>query len=147
MDILVKKLHPDAKLPTRAHPVIDGTGDAGFDVYILEEVIIPPGDIVKARTGIAIQIPPGWWGRVKERSNVALKDMVETKAGVIDNGYRGELILGLHNMSQKMWAKYEAGAKVAQLIPIPLYMHGDIIEVDELDESTRGCGGFGSTGR
>jgi|SRR5208283_3015718 len=137
--IKVKKLHPDAKLPTRTHD-----GDAGYDLHILDDVTIPPGEIVKAKTGIAIELPDGYWGFIKERSSTALKGLVVTVAGVVDNGYRGEIILGLFNTSED-WAHYEAGSKVAQIIPISLY-DGDIIEVNKLGDSSRGHGGFGSTG-
>lgn len=149
--LLVKKLVPQATLPKRAHDT-----DAGFDLFVVEDVVIPPGEVVKAKTGVAIQLPEGYWGLIKERSSVALRDHVMTLAGVVDNGYRGEIILALFNTDQAMWVRYPAGDKVAQIIPIPmvktpegLYYGGHSImvkEVSELDESTRGHGGFGSTG-
>lgn len=141
----VKRLHHNAKLPTRAYE-----GDLGFDLYVLEDVNIPAINengglpVVKIRTGIAVELPHGWGAFIKDRSSVATKLGLHTVAGVIDNGYRGEIIVAVVNLSGKE-VKLDAGMKIAQLVPIPVYC-GSVIEVEELNKAERGNKGFGSSG-
>jgi len=141
----VKKLDKRAKLPTRAYD-----GDLGFDLYLLEDTLIPAyeGDrpaLKKLRTGIAVKFPKGWGGFIKDRSSIATKDRLITVAGVIDNGYTGEIIVAVVNLSGKD-VYLSAGTKIAQLVPIPVF-DGSVVEVDELEETKRGDKGFGSSGR
>jgi dUTP pyrophosphatase len=139
----VKKLHPNAIIPTKAY-----FGDLGFDLYALEDTFVPGSDmerspVVKVRTGIAIEFPPGWGAFIKDRSSVALKKKLHVVGGVIDNGYRGEIIVLMSNLSSSP-VQIKAGEKIAQLVPIPL-SYLEIHEVEEFAEETeRGEKGFGS---
>ena len=142
----VKKLSSNAKLPTRAYQ------DAlGYDLYALEDVLIPAVDenggigTAKIRTGIAIELPPMWGAFIKDRSSVATKRRLTVVAGVIDNDYRGEIIVCLENHSGRP-QKIKAGEKIAQLIPIPI-ANFEVFEVSDLSKTNRGEKGFGSTGR
>ncbi|SMO61177.1 dUTP pyrophosphatase [Balnearium lithotrophicum] len=140
-----KRLHPDTKLPTRAYE-----GDLGFDLYALEDVVIPTVNenggipVVKVRTGIAVELPRGWGAFIKDRSSVATRRLLHVVAGVIDNGYRGEIIVALANLSGRE-QRIEKGEKIAQLVPVPV-SDFQVIEVEELTETNRGEGGFGSSG-
>jgi len=141
----VKKLHSEAKLPTRAYE-----GDLGFDLYALEDMELPAVSedggipVVLIRTGIAVEFPPGWGGFIKDRSSVAVKKKLHVIAGVIDNGYRGEIKVAIVNLSGRP-QKVEKGERIAQLVPVILYPY-DIQEADVLSETQRGEGGFGSSG-
>ena len=141
----VKKLHSEAKLPTRAYE-----GDLGFDLYALEDTELPAVSedgglpVVLIRTGIAVEFPPGWGGFIKDRSSVAVKKKLHVIAGVIDNGYRGEIKVAIVNLSGRP-QKVEKGERIAQLVPVILYPY-DIQEADALSETQRGEGGFGSSG-
>jgi dUTP pyrophosphatase len=139
MRIKVKKLHKDAKLPTYGHP-----GDAGMDLYAAEEVVVPAGAIVKIPTGIAMEIPEGCVGLCWDKSGVSMNGGVKTLAGVIDAGFRGEIVLGVYNLKDKEYI-FEKGQKVAQMLVQPV-VAGKIEEVSELDATSRGDGGWGSTG-
>jgi len=139
MKLSIKKLHPDAKLPSYAH-----VSDAGMDFFTLEEVTILPGERVAIKTGIAMAIPDGFVGLFWDKSGVAVKRGLKTIAGVIDAGYRGEVLIGLHNLGHEPQV-FKAGEKIAQML-IQAVEHPELIEVDDLDETARGKGGFGSTG-
>ena len=134
----VKKVHPDAKLPTIAHP-----GDLGCDLYSMEEAIIPPNGQIAVRTGITIMFPEGWGGIVKDRSSMAVAQ-IYSSAGVIDSGYRGEIKVILRNGSDKDFS-IKAGDKIAQIIPLKAEQW-KVEETHELDVTSRSEGGFGSTG-
>ena len=136
--LLVKKLDPAAHPPHRAKE-----GDLGYDLFSLNEVIIPEGGLVKVRTGIALQFPSGWGGVVKDRSSMAAKG-ITVSAGVIDNGYRGEIMILLTNHSGAP-ITIDADQKIAQMIPVPV-TPWEVTEVDDLSDTDRGDGGFGSTG-
>lgn len=140
MELKIKKLHPDAKLPTYAH-----AGDAGFDLYAIESVIIPAGARVLVATGIAMEVPDGYAGLLWDKSGLSNNHGLKTLGGVMDAGYRGEIKVGLVNLSNE---DYEvlAGHKVAQVI-IQKVERAEIMEVEELSGSARGHGGFGSTGK
>lgn len=136
----VKRLHKDATLPTKAHP-----GDAGWDLYSLNITDIPAWGSRLVSTGIAVSIPYGWCGIIKDRSSVALKQSCEVGAGAIDHGYTGELKVLLRNLSPQIkW--FNMGERIAQLLVLPV-PEVRIVEVDSLDESSRGEGGWGSSGR
>jgi dUTP pyrophosphatase len=140
----VKRLHPNAKLPTRAY-----NEALGYDLYALEDVTIPAVDenggigMAKVRTGIAIELPPMWGAFIKDRSSIATKRRLVCVAGVIDPDYRGEIIVCLENHSGKV-QQIKAGEKIAQLVPIPI-LGMPVVESDELTKTNRGDGGFGSS--
>lgn len=136
--LLVKKLDPAAHLPERAKE-----GDLGYDLFSFAEVIIPAGGLGKVRTGIAVEFPSGWGGVIKDRSSMASLHVTVT-AGVIDHGYRGEIIILLSNHGDDDFNIFP-GMKIAQMIPVPVTTW-EVTEVDDLSETDRGDGGFGSTG-
>jgi len=140
MQIPVKKLDPNAKIPTYAH-----VGDAGMDLYALEGVTIEPKQRALIPTGISMAIPDGYVGLIWDKSGVAAKRGLKTLAGVIDSGYRGEVQAALFNTSEETQV-FEAGDKLAQMLIQPIESP-HIMEVDELDPTRRGEDGFGSTGK
>jgi dUTP pyrophosphatase len=135
----VKRLSPDAVLPTVAHP----GEDIGYDLYSAEELTIPPHESAGVNTGIAIEFVPIAGGIVKTRSGLARKRLM-CNAGVIDAGYRGEVIVLMENLGDEPYVIH-IGDKIAQLLEHP-YLAGDVIEA-ELSEAIRGAKGFGSSGR
>lgn len=140
MKIKIKKLVPEAKLPHYAHP-----GDAGLDLCALTDVTVPSGGRAEVRTGLAFEIPDGFVGLVWDKSGLAFKQGLTTMSGVLDAGYRGELKLLIFNTTDQDY-HFAAGDKVCQLLVQPI-VRVEIEEAEELLESTRGEGGFGSTGR
>ena len=139
MIIKIKKLRKEAKLPTHGHP-----GDAGMDFYTTEKVIFAPGKQMHVPTGVAIEIPEGHVGLMWDKSNISFNMGLKMMGGVIDSGYRGEIIVNLLNVSKKE-VIIEKGHKVAQMI-IQKFEHCEILEVDEISETVRGEGREGSTG-
>lgn len=140
MEIKIKKLEPNAITPTYAHAL-----DAGMDMYAVEVVTVAPGERVQVRTGIAMEIPDGYVGLVWDKSSLSHTHGLKTVGGVIDAGYRGEIKIGVINMSTVSYT-FEVGHKVAQLL-IQKIEQPTIITVDTLNDSSRGVGGFGSTGK
>jgi dUTP pyrophosphatase len=137
----VKKTVETATLPEKAHD-----GDLGYDLFAAEEVRIFPGETKLVSTGIAIQFPDGYGGIIKDRSSIATKLKLFTVAGVIDNGYIGELKVALHNSGYNL-QDIKVGDKIAQIILLPT-VNFSVIEVDEVISSDgRGEGGFGSTNK
>ena len=139
----VKRLDPRAKLPAY------GSADAaGADLYALTDgpVTIAPGQTVLIHTGLALAIPQGYVGLVYARSGLATKQGLApaNKVGVIDADYRGELMVSLHNHSGEE-RTVEHGDRIAQLVIAP-YLTARFQEAEELDDTARGSGGFGSTG-
>lgn len=139
MNISAKKLVPDAKLPLRAH-----ADDAGLDLFSAETYTVAPGERIQAKTGIAMAIPTGYAGLIWDKSGVAAKGGIKTMGGVIDAAYRGEIQVILTNLSNVPYT-IEKGAKIAQLLVQPVELPS-MVEVDTLEETARGEGGFGSTG-
>lgn len=142
--ISVKKLKPNAVIPTY------GSAEAaGADLYacLEESVTIVPGQTVFIPTGIAMEIPKGYAGLAYARSGLACKrDLAPAnKVGVIDSDYRGEFMIALHNHGTKI-RTVEHGERIAQLVITPVYTPG-FVEVDDLSDTARGTGGFGSTGK
>lgn len=135
----LRKVHTDALLPTRAHH-----DDAGIDLYTYKEVTLPPHTTVKISTGIALAIPTGFVGLIWDKSSVSGKG-IKTLGGVIDAQYRGELIVVLHNLNDEAYT-CKQGDKIAQML-IQKVEFFPIEEAQELDETDRGRGGFGSTGK
>jgi dUTP pyrophosphatase len=141
MILKVKKLSEDAMLPRYAHP-----GDAGMDLYASEDLEIGPGQSCMVRTGIAIEVPTGTEAQVRPRSGLALKRQVTVlnTPGTIDEGYRGEVGVILINHGAEPFS-VTRGMKVAQMVVKPV-VTVEVKEVDELSDTPRGTGGFGSTG-
>jgi dUTP pyrophosphatase len=140
MRIDVKKLDPAAKLPVRAHE-----GDAGLDLCALEGTTIGAGERGVVGTGIAIAVPYGHVGLILDRSGLAAKEGITNLGGVIDAGYRGEWKVIMLNTSDKPY-EVAAGERIAQILVVPIALP-DVCEVSELDDTMRGDGHFGSTGR
>ena len=134
----VKKLSPNAMLPTVAHP----GEDIGYDLYAAEDITLPARGAAGVHTGIAIEFVPTAGGIVKTRSGMAKKRLI-CNAGVIDAGYRGEIIVLMENLADEPYT-IRQGDKIAQLLEHP-FLAGDVAE-EELSEATRGAKGFGSSG-
>ena len=139
MKLQIKKLHTDAKIPTHGHP-----GDAGMDMYVLEEVVFMPGEQKRVHTGIAMEIPEGHVGLVWDKSSISFNKGLKVMGGVIDAGFRGEFVASMVNMSDQKQI-IEKGQKFTQMI-IQKFEDCDIVEVSELSDTVRGEGREGSTG-
>lgn len=139
MTIRIKKLKEDAVLPQYAHP-----GDAGMDFFSNEELNLKPGERRLVLTGISMAIPENYVGLIWDKSGIAANFGIKTMAGVVDASYRGEIKILLRNTSQEEF-KVEKGMKIAQMLIQPVEQK-ELIEVEELDETERQEGGFGSTG-
>lgn len=151
MSIKIKRLTETAKIPTKGSEYA-----AGFDLYADNfgdfksekewSLMILPGDTVKIKTGVAVALPENTWGGIYARSGLATKQGLApaNKVGVIDSDYRGEIIVALHNHSGYQQMLHQ-GDRIAQLV-IHEFKPYDFEEVDELDDTDRGEGGFGSTG-
>ena len=140
----VLRLDPDLPLPEYATP-----GDAGIDLRARESVtLLPGGGRALVATGVAVAIPMGYAGFVQPRSGLALKHGVTclNTPGLIDSGYRGELKVLLINTDPSEPFEVVRGERIAQLV-IQAVEHADLVEVDVLDDTDRGQGGFGHTGR
>lgn len=144
--IKVKKLYPDATMPTQAT-----AGSAGFDLYAYlpgdtKIKTIWPGECVKVGSGVSIQPPEGYFGAIYARSGLATKQGLRPGncVGVADVDYKGEYIVPLYNDSHRP-QDIRHGDRIAQVVFQP-YLVDEVVEVDELDASERGAGGFGSTG-
>lgn len=143
MRLLIKRLDPGLPLPSYAHP-----GDAGLDLFAAEECVLAPGARMLVATGIAIAIPEGFAGFVQPRSGRALKDGLSfaNTPGLIDAHYRGEIKVIAVNLDPRAPIRISHGDKIAQLVIQPVE-HVELAEVDDLGQTARGEGGFGSTGR
>lgn len=152
--LFVKKLDPRATLPTCAHQ----GEDLAYDLYALEGIKLYPRTVRKVRTGIAVEhrhveLNSGFGYKhtadgllISDRSSMAVKGIV-TRGGVIDAGYRGEVIVLLTNVCS-FTVRIEAGSKIAQMIPIPVHTGEGVMQIEAFTEeiTTRGTNGFGSTG-
>ncbi|EEA86205.1 dUTP diphosphatase [Peptacetobacter hiranonis] len=140
-ELKIKKLNEDAIIPKFAHK-----GDAGMDLYSVSEVEIPAGETRLIKTGIAIQLPNMTEAQVRPRSGLALKHSITVlnTPGTIDEGYRGEIGVILINHGKETFV-VEKHMKIAQMVVKPIY-EVNVMEVEELTDSERGEGGFGSTG-
>lgn len=141
--VRVKKLHPDAILPTRG-----SAAAAGADLYALPgtAITVSPGQTVWIHTGLAMEIPAGYVALIFARSGLACRQGLApaNKVGVIDADYRGEFIIVLHNHAAEE-VTVHGGDRIAQMVIVPC-LTADFVEADELSETIRGSGGFGSTG-
>ena len=134
-----KRLDERATLPTRG-----SAASAGLDLYSIEAISIAPRQRILARTGIAVAVPVGFYGRVAPRSGLAVKNGLDVLAGVIDSDYRGEVCCALLNTGDEV-IDLPAGSRLCQLI-IEQIITPTAEWADDLDETARGAGGFGSTG-
>jgi dUTP pyrophosphatase len=143
MELPVRRLHDDAKLPTRAN-----AGDAGLDLYAAERAALGPGERAAVPTGIAVEVPPGHAGLVLPRSGTAARHGIAlvNAPGLIDAGYRGEVKVLLLNTDRAEPFEIEPGDRIAQLLVVP-FAEAHPVDVGELAASVRGEGGFGSSGR
>lgn len=139
----IHKLDKSLKTPGYAH-----TGDAGLDLFSSEDCTIKPFERLKVPTGIKIEIPRGYAGFIQPKSGLAIKNGISlvNTPGLIDSGYRGEVCALLINLDPENTFKISKGDKICQLV-IHKVETASIKEVSGLDESSRGTGGFGSTGR
>jgi dUTP pyrophosphatase len=137
-----RPLRPDARLPKAAHP-----GDAGLDLRAVEPAKVAPGERAMIPTGLAVAIPDGYAGLVLPRSGLASKQglTLANAPGLIDAGYRGEVIVAVVNLDRDQAVTIEAGDRIAQLVVVALPQVSPRF-VQELPDSTRGTGGFGSSG-
>ena len=140
--VKVKRLHPAAKLPAYAHPAEEG--ELGADLYALGAEVLEPGQIKLVPTGIALELPPNYGALIEDRSGLALRGIC-TLAGVIDSGYRGEVKIVLVNLGRETHT-VQAGDRIAQL-RLTQCLPASFVETAELSASSRGQGGFGSTGQ
>jgi dUTP pyrophosphatase len=140
--IRIKKLHPDAVLPHYAHGPQE---DAGMDLRSTERVVVSPGVAVGVPTGIAIELPPGYEAQIRPRSGLALKNSMSCNFGTIDPGYRGEIKVVMFNFGKADYT-VEKGDRIAQIV-IAKYEAIEWEEGDDLSDSVRGAGGFGSSGK
>ncbi|MEX0385831.1 dUTP diphosphatase [Spiribacter onubensis] len=140
MQASIKLLNKDAVLPTRSSP-----GSAGLDLYSTEGKDIDPGDRVLVPTGVSVSIPADHVGLIWPRSGLAVKQGIDTMAGVIDSDYRGEIKVALINHS-KMMVSVEPGDRIAQLVIQP-YTPVQLVISSEIGETHRGERGFGSSGK
>ena len=137
------RLAEGARPPSRAH-----VDDAGYDLHSAEAVTIGPGERASVGTGVAVAIPAGHAGLVVPRSGLAARHGigVVNAPGLIDSGYRGELAVLLLNTDRRARFEFAAGDRIAQLVVVPVAAP-ELEELEALDETLRGAGGFGSTGR
>ena len=168
LQVKIKRLHPDAVIPQYAHE-----GDAGFDLVAVEDVIIAPGETANVPTGIAIELPPGYELQVRPRSGITLRTKLRVQLGTVDSNYRGGIGVIVDNIfpvdeEEKHDYYYEVlatdeslvgveikmpygtyiirkGDRIAQGVIAPVST-ADFVEVEKLSDTTRGNGGFGSTG-
>lgn len=143
LDLPVLRLDPDLPLPAYAQP-----GDAGLDLLAAEDVVLEPGGgRALIPTGLAVALPEGYAGFVQPRSGLALKHGITclNTPGLIDSGYRGELRVILVNTDPSEPYTITRGERIAQLV-VQAVEHVNLVEVDSLEDSSRGGGGFGSTG-
>ena len=161
MKLRIKRLDKDLPMPVYAKP-----GDAGFDLRAADDVVICPGETVMVGTGLAVEIPEGYNGEVRARSGMASKRMLApiNEPGTVDSGYRGEVMVPLHNFAPAIVIKEDdygegarlgynhggvqhvkRGERIAQMVITPC-VKAEFFEVEELDDTERGAGGFGSTG-
>jgi dUTP pyrophosphatase len=138
--VKVKLLDPKAKKPIRAK-----MNDAGLDLCSIENIALLPKTRKLIKTGISLEIPEGYYGRIAPRSGLAVKNGIDVFAGVVDSSYRGEICVVLYNSDKDIPFFISEGDRIAQII-IEKYYNFPFEVVSDLSESERGSGGFGSTG-
>ena len=140
LKIQIKRLDKELPLPTYAY-----AGDAAFDLLSMEEVALKPGERKGIRTGLMMEIPEGYVGLIWDKSGLAIRGGLKTLGGVIDCGYRGEVLVGVINLSDVVY-HFKKGEKIGQMI-IQKKETVEIEEVENLSDSERGEKGFGSSGK
>jgi len=138
MELKIKRIHDAAKLPSYGH-----SGDAGLDLFAAVDHTLAPASVYAVPTGIKMAVPPGHVGLVWDKSGISLKG-VHRLAGVVDAGYRGEVQVVMINLGREPF-EIKAGMKIAQMLIQPVEAP-TIVVSDTLDDTSRGAGGFGSTG-
>ena len=138
LELKVKKIDPEAKIPCYSHP-----GDAGMDLFSSVNEVIQPGEVKAIPTGIQMAVPEGYVGLIWDKSGISLR-RVHRLAGVVDAGYRGEVRVVVANLGKEPYV-IKKGMKIAQMLIQPVETVA-IVEAEELNETSRGEGGFGSTG-
>lgn len=143
MTLRFARLSDEAREPSRAHH-----GDAGYDLYAVEAARLGPGERASVGTGIAVAIPDGWAGLVLPRSGLAARHgiTIPNAPGLIDSGYRGEVRVLLLNADPTEPFEVAPGDRIAQLLLVR-HEAPELVELASLDETVRGSGGFGSSGR
>lgn len=139
MNIKIKKVHPKAVIPKYAHE-----GDAGFDLVVVENFVIRPGETKLVKTGISLELPKGYELQVRPRSGITLGTKLRVQLGTIDSNYRGEIGVIVDNVDDVIY-RIERGYRIAQGVIAPV-VQATFEEVDELSDSERGQNGFGSSG-
>jgi dUTP pyrophosphatase len=140
MSVNFKKLDPKAVAPFRNNET-----DAGADLYSIETITIPPLSRVLVKTGLALEIPRGFYGRIAPRSGLAAKHGIDVLAGVIDSSYRGPLGIILYNTDKEQSFIVNTGDRIAQII-FEQHWNFKMKEVDDLTDTDRSISGFGSSG-
>jgi dUTP pyrophosphatase len=140
MEIKLKKLQSDVKIPSYAHP-----GDAGLDLFCRESCVIEPGQRKRFDLGFSLELPEGYVGLIWDKGSLSHNHGLHTIAGVYDYGYRGEYNVTLINLSDSSY-KFEKGDKIAQLLIQPI-IQAKLTEASELNQTSRDKGRFGSTGK
>ncbi len=141
LQINVKKLSENATIPTQ------GTSfAAGYDLYAAEDAVVVCGTRKLIKTNISMEITPGYYGRIAPRSGLAYKNGIDVLAGVIDSDYRGDIGVILHNTDKNIDFTVKKGDRIAQIIFEACYT-ATLNNVDNLDNTLRQAGGFGSTGK
>jgi len=141
IELPIQKVRPDALVPARAY-----AGDAGLDLAATERIELGPGERAVVPTGLAVAIPEGYAGFVQPRSGLASRHgiTIVNTPGLVDSGYRGELMVVLHNTDRAEAFVVEPGMRIAQLVVLPI-PEVELVEVEELPPSERGERGFGSS--
>ncbi len=139
MELKVKRIHPDAKLPLYQHQ-----GDAGLDLFSSVDDVVKAGEVKPIPTGIKLAVPEGHVALVWDKSGISLKG-IHRLAGVVDSGYRGEVRVVLANLGKEPFM-IEKGMKIAQLLIQPV-TKVEVVETENLEDTSRGENGFGSTGK
>lgn len=139
MKVKIKKLRPDAIIPTYAYP-----GDAGLDLYSLEDYELKPGEKKRFNLGFTLEFPKGYVAKTFDRGSLGSQS-IHNVAGVFDCGYRGEYNCGLINLGKKPF-QIKKGDRIAQLVIFPI-AYAKLEETEELSQTSRGDSRFGSTGR
>jgi dUTP pyrophosphatase len=143
IELPVRRLHPEATVPAHAYE-----GDAGLDLASCEHVELGPGERALVGTGLAVAIPDGYAGFVQPRSGLAARHgiTIVNTPGLVDSGYRGEVMVALLNTDREQSFVVEPGMRIAQLVVVPV-PGVKAVEFDELPRSARGARGHGSSGR
>ncbi len=139
MEMKVKRIHKDAKLPCYGH-----VGDAGLDLFSVMECVLKAGEVRAISTGIQLAIPDGYVGLIWDKSGISLKN-IHRLAGVVDSGYRGEIKVVMTNLSTETFS-IAKGMKIAQMLIQPV-IKVRVVDSEVLDDTSRGENGFGSTGK